>query len=370
MADDSVLSQDATLNNLTPKSDEAVSTPLGSKSPPSELTPASTAPSDDTGDDKVDGKVDENDKDQEAEPEQDKGEICQVKELYTDLKTTCSCCIKWVEEKPFKKGTEDEKKKAESKYATFAINYRMIPHGSDGGWKTHSIVVHSSRIQKVLKAVFEGYPVSYATDFELVLHPNFVPFCHRWDRFLEAEKMEEDAETKSHIELLRQLLEKELSDTFERTSLVQKTGIAEFEDLQYVIKPGKVVINDRDQNNVRAGVLRDIKLVPGMGCSSEHYVLTLEILDWNGTRFGTKTESWTIPYFGGGQVFQDMGIFPLEAHPQGEKIRQRLVERGRAFEKLQGQHFKVYDGPVIPMGWCGWRERQVSRITNPQLTSY
>lgn len=381
MANDSVVRQDDTIKN--PDADWAVLPSGGSKSPSSEPTPASTPPSNDTAEDKADEddkeevkedkgdednkeeeKKDNNDEagkeEEEKEPEQDKGEICQVKELYTDLKTTCSCCINWVEEKPFKKEEDDKKKKAETKYATFAINYRMIPHGTDGAWKTHSIVVHSSRIQKVLKVVFEGYPVSYATDFELVLHPNFVPFFHRWDKLLEAEKAEEDEETKSHVELLRKLLEKELADTFERIALVNKTGVAEFKDLEYIVKPGQVMINNSNEN-VRAGILKDIKLIPQRGCSPEHYAMVVESVDWNGTRFGTKSDSWTMNYFRGGRLFQDMKIFPLDMHPEGEKFRTRLVERGRAFEKLQGQHFKAYDGPVTPMGWGGWRERRVSQ---------
>jgi hypothetical protein len=64
----------------------------------------------------------------------------------------------------------------------------------------HSLVVHSSRIQASLGRVFEGYPVPYETDRELILSPPFTPFVHRW-----AKRDEPDAETKKNLHLLGSL---------------------------------------------------------------------------------------------------------------------------------------------------------------------
>lgn len=80
--------------------------------------------------------------------------------------------------------------------------------------------------------------MTYADDHKLELAPKYIPFCHRWDKYLEVERDEPDAETKRHLTLLRSTLEIDLADSLERRDLPARTGLASFNDLELLFEPG------------------------------------------------------------------------------------------------------------------------------------
>lgn len=243
--------------------------------------------------------------------------------------------------KPFKEKKTLEK--AENKFATFAMNKRLQPHGAGASWKLHSLVIHSSRIQTSLGKVFEGYRVTYETDRELILEPPFTPFVHCWAKLLQAEQDEPDTETKKHIHLLRTTLSPHLADSLRRCQLVEETGIAEFQDLLFTLAPGDILVKKTDVG-MEAGILREIDLVSRP--TGVYLSLDIDIVDWNGINFGFRTNSWKIPQYRGTRRLFSLDIFPLRMHPDRAIIRESLVRRGRKLESLCGKHFKSYSGPV------------------------
>ncbi|KAK5629031.1 hypothetical protein RRF57_004746 [Xylaria bambusicola] len=285
----------------------------------------------------------------ETGPEPVEGEICEVTELYKSQKSTCSCCTEWTEEKPFKEKRVE--KKAETKHATFAINRRLEPHGSGlvgGGWKTNSLVIYSQRIRSSLEKVFEGYPISYASNRELVLRPPFTPFLHRWDDLIRVEQCESDPENKKHLKLLCETLRSELTESFQRLNDVKETGFAEFQDLALVLAPGDILVHNIDIG-MQAGRLLEVDLIKR---EDEIYLnLRVDVVDWDGTKFGFRTISWKFHFYGGNRRISSLGIFPLHLHPDQQAIRNSLVKRGRKLESLCGIHFKTYSGPIEAVGY-------------------
>src|SRR6202012_1882292 len=45
--------------------------------------------------------------------------------------------------------------------------------------------------------------------------------------------------------------------------------------------------------------------------------------------------------------------YPLEFHPEKEQLIQRLVLRGKLFERFAGYHYKAYRGVALGYGRCG-----------------
>lgn len=150
--------------------------------------------------------------------------------------------------------------KTEDKFAPFAINKRLQSHGGGGGWKMHSLVIHNSRIRASLGKELKEYPVTYETDRELTVELPFTSFVHRWEKILQAERDEPDSETKKYMYLLRIKLSPELADSLQRVQLVEKTGIAEFEDLVFALAPGDTLITNVEIG-VEAGILRNAELI-------------------------------------------------------------------------------------------------------------
>lgn len=268
-----------------------------------------------------------------------KGAICKVKEIFDTKTSGCSCCTIYVEEKPgldrAKETEAAEIEAAENRLAQFSIIRRMTPHGA-GRWNTHSIVVNSRRIQASLAKVFKGYPVTYADDHELVLKPKWIPFCHRWDRLLEEERNETDAETQSHLTLLRSILDSCLAESLKRRDLVARTGLATFDDLELLFEPGQTVILGDTEDNMDAGI------VCGVDKCGDCYLLTVDTTAWDGEQFGLTEKEWRLDTFKGTRKVHGLHIFPLHMHPECEKISRGLIERGKKYERLRGQHFLAY----------------------------
>lgn len=264
-----------------------------------------------------------------------KGSICEVKEIFDTKTSSCDCCTEWVDEKPGEYRTK-EKETAENRRAQFSIIRRLTPHGASG-WKTHSILVNSRSIQAALAKVFEGYPVTYADDHNLELAPKYIPFCHRWDKYLEAERDEPDAEAKRHLTLLRSTLEIDLADSLQRHDLVARTGLASFNDLELLFEPGQIVIK-RSGGIMTAGVVREVTRDIDFS-GKPTYLVEVDTTAWNGLRFGVAEKMWQLHYFKGTRKVHSLGIFPLHTHPDREKISRELIERGKKYERLRGQHF-------------------------------
>lgn len=271
-----------------------------------------------------------------------KGSICEVKEIFDTKTSNCACCTEWVDEKPGRDRTE-EKEAAENRRAQFSIIRRLTPHGA-GGWKTHSILVNSRSIQAALGKVFEGYPVTYADDHNLELTPTYIPFCHRWDNLLEVERDESDAETKRHLTLLRSTLEIDLADSLQRRDLVARTGLASFNDLELLFEPGQIMI-EGSGGIMTAGVAREVTRDTDFS-GRPIYLIEVDTTAWNGLRFGVAEKVWQLNAFKGTRKVHSLDIFPLHMHPDHEKISRDLIERGKKYERLRGQHFVEYAGEI------------------------
>ncbi|KAJ0108326.1 hypothetical protein J7T55_005303 [Diaporthe amygdali] len=325
---------------------------ITSENTPSELDQRSRSASSDASDlDALDAEFNEAEKAAaEKEPDETvadadelapKGAICEVKEIFDTKTSNCGCCTEWVDEKP-ERDRNEKNQAAEDRRAQFSVIRRMTPHG--GGWKTHSILINSHRIQSSLAKVFEGYPVTYADDHDLELSPKFIPFCHRWDKLLEVERDEPEAETKNHLTLLRSTLEIDLADSLKRRDLVARTGFATFHDLELLFEPGQIVIHRDDNGILSAGVVGDVTLEGPSFDQSESYLVKVDITAWNGERFGVAEREWRLVEFSGTRKVHSLNICPLHMHPDHEKISRELIERGKKYESLRGQHFLAYAG--------------------------
>lgn len=63
-----------------------------------------------------------------------------------------------------------------------------------------------------------------------------------------------------------------------------------------------------------------------------------------GAHFGRAEHSVGLPYFEGTIKIHELRIYPLQYHPQSEKVKEILVARGRKWASLSGIHHMQYKG--------------------------
>lgn len=213
----------------------------------------------------------------------------------------------------------------------------------------NSIVVQSGLLKKVLGVVLKDYP-GISTNLERVeFHAPFQPFVHRWEQFAKCRADETDPETKTHVELLWRVLEEELRDTIREKNDHVANGVVRFDNIWTIFEPS-ILVTSRDEDHERVYRLKSGNFA-ATRCGRV-YALQVEFVDWDGENFGYGRDTLQIRAFAGTQPIAKLFAYPLSHHAAPENLKDRLIQRGRLFEKYKGYHYKAYEG--IAIGWSCW----------------
>jgi len=273
------------------------------------------------------------------------GQRSEIKSLYAANTSARDCCINWNEEKPYREDTEIART-AKAERENYAIVHKMVAKGGEDEWETFSIDVNSPAVRKRLSTVFADYPAADIAALDLSFKPPFVPFVHRWDKFLQIQQEEKSVVALSHLKLLQQLLDSELKESFRAMEHLKRTGFTTFSKAILAFVPGETIVHTAE-GSISAGILRQIDLRTSPHNNTKYYVLKVDVVDWNGHTTGVKSDTWLLNEYEGNKRLTDLDTSPLKAHSDPEKIRLRLIKRGRLFEQLRGQHFKTYTRKAI-----------------------
>jgi hypothetical protein len=268
----------------------------------------------------------------------DKGNICEVKKMYHVPVAGHSDTYHWIENLPVEMGLGDKWKTKKEREA-FAIVQFNKHDDSENEWVTSSIRINSAKVQSVLENVLEGYPGLTQHELDAFSVP-FHPFIHRWDSFNDQIQREQDAETRAHLELLRDALAPQLLGNLTRANEARSTGHIAWLDLPLVFKPEETAVGS--PNGLRAaGTIRrgEYRVDPH---GHRYFGVMVDVLDWDGRRCGLMAQEWRVYEYRGLRAFSTLDVAPIELHPDKETIRLSLIQRGKIFEKLRGQHFVAH----------------------------
>ncbi|KAH8782147.1 P-loop containing nucleoside triphosphate hydrolase protein [Hyaloscypha finlandica] len=284
------------------------------------------------------------------------------KEVKEVIKVGMECDLKHLYQKEDDKGRtswtdkypEDLEEAAENETtAKFAILVRNKKSFEDSRKKLEidSIVVQSPLLKIVLAKVLKDYPGITCTLKRLVFQAPFNPFVHRWEELAAALDEEEDEETKKHLELLFAVLKVELTDIISARLDYIKNKVITFEHLWTIFVPGTTLYSaewNRDCGSrfKSSSYFEHPKYGNCFGISAQK-------VDWDGDKFGYATAQNLILEFPGTMSISSLDTFPLEYHPEQEKVSSDLFKRGKLFESYHGYHYKSYKAFAIGKNKCG-----------------
>ncbi|KAH9899116.1 putative AAA family ATPase [Xylariomycetidae sp. FL2044] len=288
------------------------------------------------------GTEDEANYDEEAS-----GHLCKVKVLY-EGKSECTCCINWVDEKPDAMKVSADGDGASKDHALL-VRYGNS-HEEGRRMALHSIVVQSPYLRSLLVELFKGWQGITTSLKRLVFRAPFDCFYHEWDRLEDLIRDIEDPIQKKHASLLRKTLKSELKETISVGKDLARNNVITMDYLWTIFKPGmdiftsvdgidtinRLLYTHRSQPNLRDGPKGDM-------------ILSLHQIDFNGHEFGFVNTSVTIDEFQGTKEITGLTAFPATLHPQYEKVKNALTERGRMFGEifLKEYHYAAYSGVTM-----------------------
>jgi hypothetical protein len=123
----------------------------------------------------------------------------------------------------------------------------------------------------------------------------------------------------------------------------------EFELLWMAFRPGELLYHKGSYAH-RALKLQSMDRSRSCSCLSAcahgSWKVKAHSLAYNGIEFGRVTQTIDIFPYEGYKALHELLIFPLIYHPDQDKLRESLVQRGRKFIGLRGVHHRYYRGMV------------------------
>jgi len=289
------------------------------------------AEKDETEDDKSDKKDKSEDKDEEKKPDVPIGSLNSFVNIYKGDNDDDS----WTADEP--KDTKPAENEETACHAIVLRNRKSTD--SRKKYELHSIVVQSPSLKTALGEILKGYPGVFCNLDRLVFKAPFEPFVHRWGE-LKAYMAREDLDqtTREHIDLLHTVLRAELKDTIKAFEDYVAHGVVTFEHAWTIFQPGAVILSA-----TMPGEMSAFKFSSGAYVETRCgpvYRLWCRRVEWDGKRFGWNSECVDLSEFRNMRPIKDMSVFPLAFHPKKEAVKAGLIERGRLFENLAGNHYK------------------------------
>jgi hypothetical protein len=231
--------------------------------------------------------------------------------------------------------------------STYAlVHYHQVK--GDTLWGV-SLEIQSPILKAQLSSIFENYPDVDTNIPTLLFEAPFLPLVHRWDRLLRLGEEEPDETRKAVLSLLRDTL---ANDAVFQAGLktlrqVEGTGYINYSNILVAMAPGDVILESKN-GVVTAGILQSADKEAGN--YGNYCALEVDVVDWDGDKYGYRKVNWSIPEFRGFRQITKLGCFPLRLHPAGTSIEAALLRRGKKFESLCGRHFMQYSGLVAMEG--------------------
>jgi hypothetical protein len=267
-------------------------------------------------------------------PEFKPGEKLMIYELYRDHQDA-----PWDDWIPDDIGRDLE---ASSHSEEFALVVRREKHPTKNQLVLHSITIQSPVIREAVQSTFHGFEGINTNLRDLTFRAPFHSFYYRWHRFEKLWKDEQDEDAKNHLELLYQVISKEIVPHVETMEDLTQNGVITFDYLWAIFVPGMEVYTQLDGQD-RVMIHGHSRYAQGM-MGDKHFNLSCKYIDCDGQKFGYARTSLSIDEFEGVKKISDLRVIPSHFHPNAEQMLSDLHARGEKFEQLNGFHHVLYSG--------------------------
>ncbi|KAF5580908.1 TOB3 (member of AAA-ATPase family) [Fusarium pseudocircinatum] len=268
------------------------------------------------------------------------GMAAETKDIYR--KSSWDPWQEWTDEEI---GVDGRSSQASAKYAL--IVRREKEHGEidESVLSLHSITVQSPLLKKILGPVFKGYKGINTNLKKLEFHAPFREFFYRWEEFNQADPRKDPAESSDeylHYKLLANIIHAEIKPRIEQATDLLDNGVISFDYVWTLFEPDVEVYTKIEGSD------RLFKLSSGNYSKTPDgtvaYVLSVRFVDTDGDTFGYTETNLTILPFENVIPILELEVIPARLCPDLDQVRERLIQRGRLFESLQGINHKTYSG--------------------------
>ncbi|KAF7514312.1 hypothetical protein GJ744_000082 [Endocarpon pusillum] len=120
----------------------------------------------------------------------------------------------------------------------------------------------------------------------------------------------------------------------------------DWQNLWMVFRPGTLVYREAVSGSPLLSKVEAINICECSNPLHAHNFWTIKVanVDFTGRHYEWSTTKLELKSFDGFRRLNVLPVFPLDYHPDKDRIFQRLVERGKKFLDFSDVHYKQYDG--------------------------
>lgn len=229
--------------------------------------------------------------------------------------------------------------------------YAIVVHQNRTGLKSkplrvQSVTVQSPHIKAVLADLFASHGnIADMRQRNPVFEPPYRELYDVWPAYEAAMEAATDSVAAEHLRLFHEMANKDVQRMRSRQVPLDRHSRATFDTLFTCFPPGQIVYK-RCGDFDRFFKVHSAEYTYGDRPYTLH--VTAASLEWDGNFLGWADKGLNLDRFPGTKKLVDLEFFPATLHPQYEKIKASLLERGRRWEAFKSKPHTVveYDGPT------------------------
>jgi hypothetical protein len=164
----------------------------------------------------------------------------------------------------------------------------------------------------------------------------FESFVHRWGRVRNARNLEEDDDTRKHLDLLWEILIEELRVTLETRDNLLSHGVMTYDYLWTIFESKTLVFKG-------TGPTEDERLMSVAQAQAAQRIqaslhVWSEFVDWDGERFSMQADSTSIPRYEGTKKITELPVYPLKYHSDYIGVQKRCIAWAREWNLTASIH--------------------------------
>jgi hypothetical protein len=233
------------------------------------------------------------------------------------------------------------------RYQEYALVLRRL-RDPDGKPQSTRLEIRSHLIQMAMQNVLGDYPTINMDSNPIVIEKPYAPLFH-YRKELRDYAAHEDRtkEEKTHMDALIKFMEMYLQIVERASERLLPSELTSHNILWTLFRPEDVVIARRDYFT-EAYVVDSCSVLEYMeeGQLRTRVTLVLRSWDYNGAHFGPVKEHLVLKDFRGSKKIYDLDVYPIKYHrePDGEDVRQKLINRGMKWRGIVDVTHREYDG--------------------------
>jgi SpoVK/Ycf46/Vps4 family AAA+-type ATPase len=229
--------------------------------------------------------------------------------------------------------------------------------------------IKSEPLKQCLQHVMSGVKGISLVEDTPHLDPNML-FLYLEEMRKHAEELENEIDTKKgkeakaiktkvkHLRVMVKYLDKDFGETKKNLYPLLENGMITFDLMWALYKPNSIAYSTTygDSEEPRAFKI-DFATKESHFMRGTWYTVEGRYLEYDGKTFGMGTTHCEITSFQGVRKITSLDCYPIQYHQEAEKLKTKLIERGKQFVALQGMNYRQHKGMAYAK-----RKKQVLKI--------